>query len=87
MNKGYLQLINYRRKSGIQLYKNGLVLSPTRVRSESDPSKVYQATLDSCNCPDFMKRGKSFKCKHQCAQLLAQGIESEDNFIISEMDI
>ena len=85
MNKGYIQLINYRRKSGIELYRNGLVLSPTRVRSESDRATIYNTTLDECSCPDYQKR--HLQCKHICAQLLAQGIESEDNFIINEVDI
>ena len=91
MNKGYIQLINHRRKSGIALYKSGNVIlkgNQFYVKSATDPNTEYNVTLEGCECSDFQKRisknPKTFPCKHMNGLMLQLGLESEDTFILEQ---
>jgi predicted nucleic acid-binding Zn finger protein len=60
----YLEL---RKDAGKKIYEAGgveLVNNHFVVRSQTDPNTFYTIIMNSCNCPDFAKRGKYFPCKH-----------------------
>ena len=67
---GLEKLQEYRNKSGLELYQDGHVLKCNRfylVKSASEADKSYMVIDDTCDCPDFVKRGNILKCKHICS--------------------
>ena len=70
-------LQNYRNSSGKRLYETGHIVGNNEeltlflVKSESNNDDIYQVDLihdkSFCSCPDYEKRSKNLKCKHEMA--------------------